>query len=115
MVDDQICVGIPGNPYVPGTSITVAPPSTPTTPAPVPTDIAEGTNRYCGRFYETVTGDYCNLILLRFGISLGDFIFLNPIINANCTNLVLGESYCVQAVGDSKANPHSCDGGSRWW
>lgn len=33
---------------------------------------------------------------------MDDFIFLNPSINANCTNLFADESYCVQAVGDSK-------------
>ncbi|KAG9698248.1 Six-hairpin glycosidase, partial [Aureobasidium melanogenum] len=33
-------------------------------------------------------------------ISLDDFVFLNPAINANCTNLYAQESYCVRAVGD---------------
>lgn len=33
-------------------------------------------------------------------IALQDFYFLNPEINANCTNLLLGLAYCVQAVGD---------------
>lgn len=31
---------------------------------------------------------------------MNDFIFLNPDIDANCTNLLLGTAYCVQAVGD---------------
>jgi hypothetical protein len=29
-----------------------------------------------------------------------DFNFLNPEIDANCTNLELGEAYCIAAVGD---------------
>ena len=29
-----------------------------------------------------------------------DFYFFNPDINANCTNLLLGLAYCVQAVGN---------------
>lgn len=33
------------------------------------------------------------------GIPLTDFFFLNPEIDANCTNLLLGEAYCVAAVG----------------
>ncbi|KAJ3957715.1 hypothetical protein N0V92_005734 [Colletotrichum tropicale] len=37
---------------------------------------------------------------MKFGISLTDFVFLNPAINENCTNLYAEESYCVQAVGD---------------
>ncbi|KAI8231929.1 LysM domain-containing protein [Colletotrichum sp. SAR 10_86] len=41
---------------------------------------------------------------MKFGISLTDFVFLNPAINENCTNLYAEESYCVQAVGDSLGN-----------
>ena len=101
MLDDLICVGIPGTPYTAPTSVTV-PPIIPTTAAPIPTNIAVDTTEHCGRYYETAEGDYCNLLVLRFGITLEDFVFLNPAINENCTNLFLGESYCVQAVGDSK-------------
>lgn len=51
------------------------------------------------------TGDYCNLLVLRFGISLSDFTFLNPDINPNCTNLFAQESYCVEPVGDINSYP----------
>lgn len=102
MVGSQICVSVPGRPYIsPSSSMTLAP-ITPTVPAPVPTDIAQGTNINCGQFYKAGMGDYCNLLLLKFGISLPDFIFLNTAVNENCTNLFADESYCVQAVGDSK-------------
>ncbi|KAK8007950.1 carbohydrate-binding module family 50 protein [Apiospora marii] len=101
MEGDQLCVDKPGDaPYVtPGP--TVIAPSIPTTAAPVPTNIAGQTNRYCGRFYEAKLGDYCNLITMRFHISLADFIFLNPAVNENCTNLYADESYCVQPVGQT--------------
>ncbi|GFF60496.1 hypothetical protein IFM62136_04638 [Aspergillus lentulus] len=33
------------------------------------------------------------------GISLNDFYFLHPEIDANCTDLMLGIAYCVEAVG----------------
>lgn len=33
-------------------------------------------------------------------ISLSDLFFLNPQINANCTNLLLGYAYCVEPVGN---------------
>jgi len=101
MVGDQVCVGIPGTPYTPPPSTTLAP-SIPVTPAPIPTDVAAGTNTYCGRYYKAILGDYCNLIVMKFGISLDDFVFLNPAINANCTNLFAEESYCVQPVGNRK-------------
>jgi len=81
--------------------VTLAP-SIPITAAPIPTDVADGTNTYCGTYYEAIVGDYCNLIVMKFAISLQDFVFLNPAINANCTNLFAEESYCVRPVGDSK-------------
>lgn len=100
MVGDQVCVGIPGKPYTPPPSTTLQP-TIPLTAAPIPTDIAEGTNKNCGKYYHAIAGDYCNLISMKFGISLEDFVFLNPAINTNCTNLFAEESYCIQAVGNS--------------
>ncbi|KAI0143678.1 hypothetical protein GGR57DRAFT_341918 [Xylariaceae sp. FL1272] len=99
MIGDQLCIGSPGTPYVapPHTSLAQ---STATTPAPVPTDVADETNKDCGLYYRVEKGDYCNLVILKFGITLPDFVFLNPAINENCTNLFADESYCVQAVGD---------------
>lgn len=97
----QVCISAPGKPYV-IPSVSVLAPSVATTAAPVPTSIANGTNKDCGQYYKVVLGDYCNMIVIKFGISLSDFIFLNPVINVNCTNLFAGESYCVEAVGDSE-------------
>jgi hypothetical protein len=45
-------------------------------------------------------GDTCEAISIRKSLMLADFYFLNPGINANCTNLLLGLAYCVQPVGD---------------
>jgi hypothetical protein len=99
LVGTEVCVGAPGRPYVAPGSQTLAP-ITPTTVAPKPTgnylyahndractnhvqltDMAEGTNDNCGQFYQVVSGDYCNLITIKYGISLADFVFLNPTIN----------------------------------
>jgi len=38
-------------------------------------------------------------------MSLNDFVFLNPSINSNCTNLLYGISYCVEPVGDINTYP----------
>ena len=100
LVGDQLCVSIPGRPYVAPTT-TIDSPTVPTTPAPVPTDIAEGTNTYCGRYHQAVLGEYCNLIVIKYGITMDNFVFLNQEINVNCTNLLASSNYCVQAVGDS--------------
>lgn len=85
-------------------SQTTLQPSVPLTAAPVPTNVAAETNTYCGRYYTAILGDYCNLIVMKFGISMDDFLFLNPAINENCTNLYAEESYCVQPVGDCEFN-----------
>ena len=45
------------------------------------------------------------MIIIKYGISLEDFLFLNKAVNVNCTNLLADESYCVQPVGDSKSTP----------
>ncbi|KAL8902634.1 MAG: hypothetical protein Q9207_004516 [Kuettlingeria erythrocarpa] len=99
MNGSQVCVSSPGRPYVTPTISLVAP-TIATTAAPAPTDVASGVNPRCGKYYHVVVGDYCNMIVIKFHITLDDFIFLNPSINSNCTNLFADESYCVQAVGD---------------
>ena len=80
-VDSQICTSSPGTPYngpiiasAPGT--TLAP-----TVVPAPSSVANGTNTKCSQYYLVQPGDYCNLLVIKFGISLPDFIFLNPAIN----------------------------------
>lgn len=45
-------------------------------------------------------GDYCDSVSSAQNIALKDFYFLNPEINANCTNLLPGLAYCVQPVRD---------------
>lgn len=101
MVGDQLCVSPPGDEYIDPPEGTLAP-SIPTTPAPVPTDIANGTNRRCGRYHRVEPDEHCNLLVVKYAISLKDFLFLNPNLNNNCTNLFASESYCIQAVGDSE-------------
>lgn len=51
-------------------------------------------------------GDDCAKVSLANSISLNDFYFLNPEIDANCTNLALGEAYCVKAVGSITSYPN---------
>lgn len=96
----QICITSPGKPYLPPSGAVTLPLITPTAMVPSPSDVANGTNTECAKYYKAVSGDYCNLITIKFGISLADFRFLNTAINENCTNLFADESYCVQPVGD---------------
>jgi LysM repeat protein len=103
MNGSEICVDAPGRKFVVPSDTSALPPLTPTTTAPKPTDAADGSGgaeKPCGRWYLVQQGDYCNLVAIKFGITLPDFLFLNPAVNANCTNLFALESYCVAAVGD---------------
>ncbi|MCJ1250760.1 hypothetical protein MMC30_007988 [Trapelia coarctata] len=104
-VGSQICISSPGTPYT-GPIVTSAPGTTlaPTVVSPPPT-VASGTNTQCSQYYLVQPGDYCNLLTIKFSISLDDFRFLNPAINDNCTNLFADESYCVAPVGDITQYP----------
>jgi hypothetical protein len=99
----EVCIDAPGRKFVAPTDTSSLPPLTPTTAAPMPTDAADGSggaDKPCGRWYSVQQGDYCNLLAVKFGITLADFLFLNPGVNTNCINLFAEESYCVAAVGD---------------
>ncbi|KAL8945685.1 MAG: hypothetical protein Q9222_007811 [Ikaeria aurantiellina] len=96
---EQLYISSPGKPYVTPTIRLIAP-TIATTAAPVPTDVVDGVDPKCGKYYHVVTGDYCNLIVIRLEITLQDFVFLNPSIDANCTNPLADESCCIQAVRD---------------
>ncbi|KAL2812859.1 hypothetical protein BJX63DRAFT_432363 [Aspergillus granulosus] len=83
LVGTLICVSSPGGP-LPSVTVTESlPGTTAATAEPKPTNAPPESTAYCGR---------CLVI--------PDFYFLNPGINANCTNLLLGLAYCVQPVGD---------------
>ncbi|KAF2994019.1 hypothetical protein E8E14_001179 [Neopestalotiopsis sp. 37M] len=97
----EICVSSPGRNYTsPIESATTTVMASATTAAPVPTNAASGSTANCGNWYEAAKGDYCNQIIIRYGISLVDFLILNPEVNENCTNLYAFESYCMEPVGD---------------
>ncbi|KAF2261302.1 hypothetical protein CC78DRAFT_522009 [Lojkania enalia] len=95
----QICLSNPGTVYT-TPSTTIINPTTATTAAPVPEKTGEGSNPRCGEWHVATEGEYCNILTYKYHISLPDFIFLNPSINENCTNLWADYAYCVQPVGD---------------
>ncbi|KAK4932066.1 hypothetical protein LTR66_015998 [Elasticomyces elasticus] len=70
-----------------------------TSTAAVPTNALDGSNHNCSLWYTVQEGDTCAKVSIAQSISLSDFYFLNPEIDANCTNLELGEAYCVKPVG----------------
>ena len=59
-----------------------------------------GTTTHCGKYYEVVSGDDCHLITLSQAIDFSLFQNINPAVNADCSNLVPGLYYCVEATAD---------------
>ncbi|GAW17906.1 hypothetical protein ANO14919_073750 [Xylariales sp. No.14919] len=105
-VGDSICVTPPGDDeYNPTPAPTTSTPAPSATAVPVPDDIAVGTTENCANYYKVLPEEYCNLLIVRFSISLDDFLFLNQGVNANCTNLYAKESYCVAPVGPINEYP----------
>ncbi|CAG7962411.1 unnamed protein product [Penicillium salamii] len=103
-IDYVVCVGPPGG-YLDHTTdtsgnSTVQNPTSITSAVPAPTNDLNGSTTDCGLWYTVGEGDTCSLVTVANAISLVDFYFLNPEIDANCTNLELGEAYCIAAVGD---------------
>ncbi|KAF2000817.1 carbohydrate-binding module family 50 protein [Amniculicola lignicola CBS 123094] len=66
-----------------------------TVPPPAPTP--SGTVGRCYRWHVIQSGDTCALLQVVEGISMEDLMAWNPDLKAECSNLVLGLAYCVQA------------------
>lgn len=62
--------------------------------------------QYSADTLQILPDDTCGLVSIANSISLSDFYFLNPSLDADCTNLLLGISYCVEPVGDIHTYPH---------
>lgn len=77
MTNTEVCVGVPGKAYVTPT-VTLVVPTVAATPAPVPSDIAEGTTTYCGTYYQVAKGDYCNMVRQTPLSSFLFTLFSNP-------------------------------------
>ncbi|KEZ41911.1 hypothetical protein SAPIO_CDS6608 [Scedosporium apiospermum] len=92
-----LCIEPPG-PKLPPAQTTDVPPVTPTTAAPIPSNTAIGSDKPCGRWYEVEAGDYCNLVTLKFAISLDDFMFLNTGINSNCSSGWRADAYLLEST-----------------
>ncbi|KAK4236804.1 hypothetical protein C8A03DRAFT_16577 [Achaetomium macrosporum] len=79
----------------PPTTSSTAPTST-ATPKPSPTQ--PGLIDTCTKFYRAVPGDYCIKIANDFGnFTFADFLAWNPAVGADCSRLLAGWYYCVEA------------------
>ncbi|KAI0123660.1 muramidase [Xylariales sp. AK1849] len=98
LVNQTICTSNPLGDYTVVSVNTTAAASF-TTAAPVPTDVAPDTLTDCGEYYSVDAGQDCGTIEFKYSVSLKDFLFLNPEVWDNCTNLWANTSYCVAPVG----------------
>ena len=74
-----------------------ATPSTTTAYATAPTTTPSGTTAKCYKYYTVVSGDTCSGIDQKFGITFAQLQGWNPSLKSDCSNLLLGDAYCVQA------------------
>ncbi|KAH9919519.1 uncharacterized protein B0H18DRAFT_1195558 [Fomitopsis serialis] len=97
LVGDTICLSPNGGWPAVGVTTTALPSPTPTAVAPVPMPTGPGSTPNCGRWYLTKEGKLMSFsaIIIANGITLADFLTINPEINADCTNLWLAYYYCV--------------------
>ncbi|KAJ7751586.1 hypothetical protein B0H16DRAFT_1547596 [Mycena metata] len=73
-----------------------------------PANVAPGTiTAGCTEYHTIVSGDGCANIESMFGLLLAQFIAMNPELNAGCTNLALGDAYCVQSSNSTATGPPS--------
>ncbi|KAH6999051.1 hypothetical protein BKA56DRAFT_665569 [Ilyonectria sp. MPI-CAGE-AT-0026] len=95
-----ICVTDPSGYTPPKVSVPSIVDGTATTAAPVPSDAQPESTKDCGKWYEPPKDQGCAELTNINGITFDDFRFLNPQIDANCTNMWAETSYCIMAVGD---------------
>ncbi|KAF7326989.1 hypothetical protein MSAN_02492700 [Mycena sanguinolenta] len=58
----------------------------------------------CTSTYTVVSGDTCNIIASRTGVSTATIESLNSSINSGCTNLQIGESLCLSTSSTSTSS-----------
>ncbi|KAF9480726.1 hypothetical protein BDN70DRAFT_992517 [Pholiota conissans] len=73
--------------------------------APVPTNVAPGTiTTSCEAYYTVVSDDTCPIVEMKNNVTDAQFKQWNPEINPTCSNLVLGEAYCVSMASQSNSS-----------
>ncbi|KAH9478590.1 LysM domain-containing protein [Psilocybe cubensis] len=65
-----------------------------TPPGPTPS----GSTPNCYQWHTIVSGDTCSVLEASFGITMAQLQTWNPQLNNDCTNLLLGEAYCVNGA-----------------
>lgn len=109
-LDYYVCVGIPGVTPSPTTS-------TPTSdPTPTVSPVMPGYASNCNRWYKVRSGDQCDTIASRNGITIAQIRTWNSQVNAGCTNLWLDYYICigVPVTAPSPLMPGTAGTCNRW-
>ncbi|KAF8816938.1 hypothetical protein BYT27DRAFT_7154018 [Phlegmacium glaucopus] len=75
--------------------------TTTTGPPPPPANLATGSLNNCTTYYTVVSGDNCPAVETTYNISASDFFRWNPEVSFDCSNILVGEAYCVGGGGDA--------------
>lgn len=106
LAGSHICLSVPGGIMYNATAIADVTPTqtgvyaTATASAPASGSLAFDTTTNCGKYYQVVGGDHCQIVALKNSIDLSLFELINPSIDESCSNLVPGLYYCVQPTQD---------------
>ncbi|PPQ88791.1 hypothetical protein CVT25_010476 [Psilocybe cyanescens] len=76
------------------TAITTTTSTIATPPAPTPS----GSTPNCYQWHTIVSGDTCSVLEASFGATIAQLQAWNPQLNNDCTNLLLGDAYCVNGA-----------------
>jgi hypothetical protein len=64
----------------------------------------------CNGWHTVVSGDDCQAVSQRYGISMSQFLEWNPAVSSDCiNNFWIDSSYCVR-IGKSSSSPSSSAG-----
>jgi len=77
-----------------------------------PTTIPSGTTSNCYQYYVIQPNDYCAKIENQFDITFAQLQQWNPSLLSDCSNLALGEAYCVNGASSAFTTPTSSSAGA---
>ncbi|EGX93831.1 Peptidoglycan-binding lysin domain [Cordyceps militaris CM01] len=100
LADAQLCISNPLGDY--GISSNTHGLTTVATTAayvPSPKHDEMSSTKNCGEWHKVESGEDCLTMTAIYGIALKDFLFLNPMVYDNCTNLLAEVYYCAKPVG----------------
>ncbi|EFQ99447.1 LysM domain-containing protein [Nannizzia gypsea CBS 118893] len=100
----------PGSTTATAGTTTTSGATTPTQPTPTtnptPSPTQDGMVNTCAKFYQAVSGDTCDKIVIKYGtFTLKNFVTWNPAVKGDCSGLWAGYYYCVGVPGTPTAPP----------